>query len=40
MAMRRMFDNLEEKEQMTELIIDQMNKTDNNEDFLKKVGKR
>ncbi|KKQ31442.1 MAG: Transcription termination factor Rho [Candidatus Shapirobacteria bacterium GW2011_GWE1_38_10] len=40
MAMRRMFDNLEEKDQMTELIIDQMNKTDNNEDFLKKVGKR
>jgi len=39
-AMRRMFDNLEEKEQMTELIIDQMNKTENNEDFLKKVGKR
>lgn len=40
MAMRRMFDNLEDKDQMTELIIDQMNKTDNNEDFLKKVGKR
>ena len=40
MAMRRMFDNLEEKNQTTELIIDQMNKTDNNEDFLKKVGKR
>ena len=40
MAMRRMFDNLEEKEQMTELIIDQMNKTDNNDDFLKKVGKK
>ncbi|HOY61394.1 MAG TPA: transcription termination factor Rho [Candidatus Woesebacteria bacterium] len=40
MAMRRMFDNLEEKDQMTELIIDQMNKTETNEDFLKKVGKR
>jgi len=40
MAMRRMFDNLEDKDQMTELIIDQMNKTDNNDDFLKKVGKR
>lgn len=40
MAMRRMFDNLEEKDQMTELIIDQMNKTEINDDFLKKVGKR
>ncbi len=40
MAMRRMFDNLEEKDQMTELIIDQMNKTETNDDFLKKVGKR
>ena len=40
MAMRRMFDNMEEREQTTELIIDQMNKTETNEDFLKKVGKR
>ena len=40
MAMRRMFDNLEEREQTTELIIDQMNKTETNDDFLKKVGKR
>jgi len=40
MAMRRMFDNLDEKDQMTELIIDQMNKTETNDDFLKKVGKR
>ena len=40
MAMRRMFDNLEEKDQTTELIIDQMNKTESNEDFLKKVGKK
>jgi len=40
MAMRRMFDNLDEKEQITELIIEQMNKTETNDDFLKKVGKR
>jgi transcription termination factor Rho len=40
MAMRRMFDNLDEKDQMTELIIEQMNKTETNDDFLKKVGKR
>lgn len=40
MAMRRMFDNLDEKDQMTELVIEQMNKTENNEEFLKKVGKR
>lgn len=40
MALRRMFDNLDNREQTTELIIEQMNKTDNNEDFMKKVGKR
>lgn len=40
MAMRRMFDSLGEKDQMAELVIEQMNKTENNEEFLKKVGKR
>ena len=40
MAMRRMFDNLEDRDHTTELIIEQMNKTENNEDFLKKVGKK
>ena len=40
MAMRRMFDALNENEGATGLIIGQMDKTDSNEDFLKKVGKR
>ena len=40
MAMRRMFDALDDKDRTTELIIEQMSKTENNDDFLKKVGKR
>ena len=40
MAMRRMFDALDDKDRTTELIIEQMSKTENNDDFLKKVGKK
>lgn len=40
MALRRMFDNLDDKDQMTELVIEQMNKTENNDEFMKKIGKR
>lgn len=42
MAMRRMFDavNGGERDDTTELIIGQMSKTENNDDFLKKVGKK
>jgi len=42
MSMRRMFDVLNggERDQTTELIIGQMTKTENNDDFLKKVGKK
>lgn len=40
MAMRRMFDALNDGNQATELIIEQMSKTQSNEDFLKKVGKK
>jgi transcription termination factor Rho len=42
MAMRRMFDAVGggERDETTELIIGQMSKTENNEDFLKKVGKK
>ena len=32
-----MFDNLDDKDQMTELVIEQMNKTENNDEFMKKV---
>jgi len=35
-----MFDNLDDKDQMTELVIEQMNKTENNDEFMKKIGKR
>jgi transcription termination factor Rho len=40
MAMRRMFDTLEDKDQVAEMIIDQMKKTKTNDDFLMKVGKK
>jgi len=40
MAMRRMFDTLDNKNEVTEMIIQQMAKTKNNEEFLAKVGKR
>ena len=40
MAIRRMFDALGDENGTTELIIQQMNKTKNNDEFLKKVGKK
>jgi transcription termination factor Rho len=40
MAIRRMFDSLGDENGTTELIIQQMNKTKNNDEFLKKVGKK
>ncbi len=39
MAIRRMFDALGENDGATEMIIEQMRKTRDNEEFLKKVGK-
>ncbi|HOZ80958.1 MAG TPA: transcription termination factor Rho [Candidatus Woesebacteria bacterium] len=39
-AIRRMFDAIGEKNNTTEMIIDQMSKTKNNDDFLGKVGKK
>jgi len=39
-AMRRMFDQLGEKHEITEMIIAQMMKTKNNEEFLAKIGKK
>ncbi len=38
-AIRRMFDAVGEKNQATEMIIEQMSKTKSNEEFLTKVGK-
>jgi len=40
MAIRRMFDALGENDGTTEMIIEQMKKTKDNEEFLKKVGKK
>jgi transcription termination factor Rho len=40
MAIRRMFDALGENNGTTEMIIEQMKKTNDNEEFLKKVGKK
>jgi len=40
MAIRRMFDALGDENGTTELIIEQMKKTKNNDEFLKKVGKK
>lgn len=39
-AMMRMFDTIEDKDQIGQMIIDQMKKTKNNEEFLGKVGKK
>lgn len=39
-AMRRMFDVIGEKNGVTEMIIDQLAKSKNNEEFLAKVGKK
>lgn len=39
-AMMRMFDTIEDKDQVGQMIVDQMKKTKNNEDFLGKVGKK
>jgi transcription termination factor Rho len=40
MAMRRMFDTLDDKDEITTMIIDQMSKTKTNDDFLSKVTKK
>lgn len=40
MAIIRMFEALGEKEDITEVLMEQMKKTKNNEEFLKKVGKK
>lgn len=39
-AIRRMFDALNNADQASEMIIDQMSKSKNNEEFLSKVGKK
>ena len=39
-SVRRMFDVMEGNDNATELIIDQMKKTKDNEEFLKKIGKK
>ncbi len=39
-AMMRMFDTIEDKDQIGQMIVDQMKKTKNNEEFLGKVGKK
>jgi len=39
-AMMRMFDTIEDKDQIGQMIIDQMKKTKTNEEFLGKVGKK
>lgn len=39
MAIRRIFDEIEEREGVTEMLIEQMGKMKNNEEFLGKVGK-
>jgi len=40
MAMRRMFDTLDDKDEITTMIIEQMGKTKTNDDFLSKVTKK
>ena len=40
MAMRRMFDTLDDKDEITTMIIEQMGKTKTNSDFLSKVTKK
>lgn len=39
-AMRRMFDQLGDKQQITEMVMAQMMKTKTNEEFLSKIGKK
>jgi len=39
-AMMRMFDTIDDKDQIGQMIVDQMKKTKNNEEFLGKVGKK
>ncbi|PJC79601.1 transcription termination factor Rho, partial [Candidatus Shapirobacteria bacterium CG_4_8_14_3_um_filter_35_11] len=39
-AMMRMFDTIEDKDQIGQMIIDQMKKTKTNEEFLGKVGRK
>jgi len=39
-SIRRMFDAMGDNNNATEMIIEQMNKTKNNEDFLAKIGKK
>lgn len=39
-AIRRMFDSIGDSDQAASLIIEQMNKTKNNEEFLAKIGKK
>jgi len=39
-AMMRMFDTIEDKDQIGQMIVDQMKKTKSNEEFLGKVGKK
>ncbi len=39
-AIRRIFDTVENKDDMTVMVIDQMNKTKNNEEFIQKVGRK
>jgi transcription termination factor Rho len=39
-SIRRMFDALGEKNDTTEMILEQMAKTKNNEEFLAKIGKK
>jgi transcription termination factor Rho len=40
MAIIRMFEALGDKENITEVLMEQMKKTETNDEFLKKVGKK
>lgn len=40
MAIRKMFDALDNRDGVTEMLIDQMGKTKSNEDFISRVGKK
>jgi transcription termination factor Rho len=39
-AVRRMFDNIEDKEEATIMVMEQMKKTKMNAEFMKKIGKQ
>ena len=39
-AMRRMFDTIEDKDEVTEMLIEQMGKSKDNNEFLSKTGRK